>query len=185
MHMSLTISGDVMQRRTDLEVSDKDQKNESDEESESDDELGLPQRMAVPSVFPLPRDLATAQALAVAAIHNAHAAGRDVLVRLLVAHTAAAPCAGLLQGLSYYSPSALGMCACISVWVHASVHACVHACACACVCVHARCSSLCVRALMSVHAARAVNIIITSVCIVSHHSCRAGMICSVSLIPND
>lgn len=36
----------------------------------------VPQRMAVPTAFPLPRDLATAQALAVAAIHAATSAGQ-------------------------------------------------------------------------------------------------------------
>lgn len=40
-----------------------------------DVETEVPKRMAVPTAFPLPRDLATAQALAVAAIHAAHAAG--------------------------------------------------------------------------------------------------------------
>ena len=43
--------------------------------SEDGDPVDVPQRMAVPTAFPLPRDQTTAQALAVAAIHAAHAAG--------------------------------------------------------------------------------------------------------------
>ncbi|KAK9791560.1 hypothetical protein WJX73_003397 [Symbiochloris irregularis] len=50
-----------------------------------DVETEVPKRMAVPTAFPLPRDLATAQALAVAAIHAAHAAGvRRQAVEFLV-----------------------------------------------------------------------------------------------------
>ena len=50
---------------------------------------GIPSRLAMPSVFPLPKDQATAQALAVAAIHKAHAAGTKCKMTPTVAFSAA------------------------------------------------------------------------------------------------
>lgn len=55
-----------------------DSSEEEDEDEQQHEEAVIPQRMAVPSVFPLPSDQATAQALAAAAIHKAHSAGAAV-----------------------------------------------------------------------------------------------------------
>lgn len=64
------------QQERDRQAEDSvDSSEEEDEDEQQHEEAVIPQRMAVPSVFPLPSDQATAQALAAAAIHKAHSAG--------------------------------------------------------------------------------------------------------------